>query len=179
MQKGWVQINTKSMKINFLNKIYTLIAVTLLVLMLFKIGYNLWKKKEKPLLYYFSNKEKQKEILIKTEKFEWLPETSGDETCPVEVVNGDFILSDESIVAIPSNEYLNGIWGANSGTMVVNDSKKPVPKSMEITWFSYAENKFFSGKFELPQKKYMIFLKRIMVITQEWMGLNIKMNIII
>ncbi|WP_394772868.1 DUF2931 family protein [Flavobacterium sp.] len=149
------------MKINFLNKIYILIAVTLFVLMLFKMGYNAWEEKEKPLLYYFSNKEKQKEMLIKIEKFEWFAETSGDESCPVEVISGSFILSDKTEGWIPSGQYLNDSWGSSSsGTMVVGDDKKKVPERMKITWFSYAENKFFSGDFELPQKEiYDIFKK--------------------
>lgn len=148
------------MKLNFLNKIYTLIAVTLFMLLLFKIGYNLWKEKETPILYYFLNKEKQTEMLVKIEKFKWLPETGGDITCPVDIVNGSFILSDDDSVWIPNQEYLNGSWGASSGTMAVGDAKKKVPERMKLTWFSYAENKFFSGDFVLPQKTiYDIFKK--------------------
>ncbi|MCV9929778.1 DUF2931 family protein [Flavobacterium sp. LS1R49] len=99
-------------------------------------------------------------MLVKTEKFEWLAETSGDESCPVEVVQGNFILSDGNTVWIPSGQYLNGNWGASSGTMVVGDDLKKVPERMKITWFSYAENKFYTGDFELPQKKiYDIFKK--------------------
>ncbi|MCV9929779.1 DUF2931 family protein [Flavobacterium sp. LS1R49] len=103
---------------------------------------------------------KKEEMLVKTEKFEWLAETSGDESCPVEVVQGNFILSDGNTVWIPSGQYLSGNWGASSGTMVVGDDLKKVPERMKITWFSYAENKFYTGDFELPQKKiYDIFKK--------------------
>ncbi|WDF65472.1 DUF2931 family protein [Flavobacterium sp. KACC 22763] len=149
------------MKINSLNKLYLLIAIVLSLLLLSRLGYDLWKEKEIPLTYYFLNTEKQKEMLTKIEKFEWLAETSADETCPVEVVYGSFILSDNTTAWIPSEQYLNDSWGASSsGTMVVGDDKKKVPERMQITWFSYAENKFFAGDFALPQKKmYDIFKK--------------------
>jgi hypothetical protein len=145
------------MKINILNRFYLLIVIILLS----TLGYNLWKEKQIPLFYYFLNKEKQNKMLVKIEKFEWLAETSADETCPVEVINGSLILSDKTDVWIPSGQYLNDSWGSSSsGTMVVGDDKKKVPERMKITWFSYAENKFFSGDFELAQKKmYDIFKK--------------------
>jgi len=144
------------MKINSLNKIYILIVIILLAVLL-KAGYDICK--ERGMLIF--NKEKKKEMLTKIEKFEWLAETSADETCPAEVVNGSFILSDNTAAWIPSGQYLNDSWGASSsGTMVVGDDKKKIPERMQIAWFSYAENKFFSGDFELPQKKmYDIFKK--------------------
>lgn len=116
------------------------------------------------LIFLSSCKKEQKEqkiMNVKTEKFEWLAETSGDESCPVEIVEGSFILSDGNTVGIPSSQYLNDNWGAcSSGIMVVGDDMKKVPEHMEITWFSYAENKFYKGDFTLPQEKiYDIFKK--------------------
>lgn len=104
--------------------------------------------------------KKNNTMIIKTEKIEWLPQVSGDKTCPVEIVNGSFKLSDNSKIWIPSGEYLNGNWGISSGTMVVGEDLKKIPEHLEITWFSYIENKFYTGSFELPQKKmYEIFKK--------------------
>ena len=37
----------------------------------------------------------------------------------------------------------------DSGTMIVGEWDRPIPVKMEITWFSYAENKFYSGSFDL------------------------------
>ncbi|MDN3675006.1 DUF2931 family protein [Flavobacterium branchiarum] len=143
------------MKINILNKIYALICL----LVLLKIGSDLWQKKEIPLAYYFLNKEKQKEMLVKIEKVEWMPETGGDKSCPVEVVDGSFVSSDNHSEWI-SRAYLNSTWGSSSGSVVVDDKRKKVPERMRLTWFSYAEDKFFTGDFELPQKKmYDIFKK--------------------
>ena len=125
------------------------------------IGHDLWQEKGTELFYYFLTKEKQEKMLTKIEKFEWSAETSGDVTCPVEVVYGKFIMSDGSTGFIPSGQYLNGSWGvSSSGSMSVGEDRKKVPDSLKIVWFSYAENKFFEGHFHLPQKKmYDIFKK--------------------
>jgi hypothetical protein len=104
--------------------------------------------------------KEQKIMNVKTEKFEWLATVSGDEFCPVEIIDGSFVLSDGNTIGIPSGEYLNADWGASSGIMLVGDEMKKVPERMEITWFSYAENKFYKGDFALPQEKiYDIFKK--------------------
>ena len=125
------------------------------------IGHDLWQEKGTQLFYYFKSKKEQKEMMTKFESFEWLAETSGDVSCPVEVIYGSFIMSDGSTGFIPSGQYLNGDWGiTGSGTMSVGEDRKKVPDSLKIVWFSYAENKFFEGHFELPQKKmYDIFKK--------------------
>lgn len=101
-----------------------------------------------------------KNMVEKFESFEWNAQTSGDASCPVRVVYGEFIMSDGSTGFIPSGEYLNGSWGWSGSTMLVGDERKKVPDSLRIVWFSYAENKFFKGHFQLPQKKmYDIFKK--------------------
>jgi hypothetical protein len=108
-----------------------------------------------------SSCKKDKNMMVKIEKFEWLAETSGDVSCPVEIVYGKFIMSDGSTGFMPSGQYLNGSWGISRGSMSVGEDRKKVPDSLKIVWFSYAENKFFEGHFELPQKKCMTFSKKI------------------
>lgn len=94
------------------------------------------------------------------EKFEWLAETSADSLCPVEVYHGSFTVTDGNTHWIPSGEYLNDQWGGYGAVYAVGDDKRKIPESMQITWFSYAENKFYQGDFNLPQKKiYDIFKK--------------------
>ncbi|MFH6991055.1 DUF2931 family protein [Flavobacterium sp. FlaQc-48] len=127
------------MKINNLNKIYILTVIILLALLL-KAGYNVCK--ERGMLIF--NKEKKKEMLIKTEKFGWLATTGAGEEYPMEIVSGSFIASDSSLQWIPSGEILKSGWGNGNGVWVVGEELKKVPERMEITWFSYAENKFFT-----------------------------------
>lgn len=142
---------------NYLNKTYIL-----LIMILFScIGYNLWQEKGTELFYYFLSDKKQKEMLVKTEKFEWLVQVGADLTAPMEVFYGDFTDSKRESQWIPSGEYLgNNRWEDGGGTYVVGDEKRRIPERMSITWFSYAEDKFYTGDFELPQKKiYDLFKK--------------------
>lgn len=62
----------------------------------------------------------------------------------MEIVSGSFIASDSSLQWIPSGEILKSGWGNGNGVWVVGEELKKVPERMEITWFSYAENKFFT-----------------------------------
>ncbi|MCP2029029.1 hypothetical protein L1276_004208 [Flavobacterium sp. HSC-32F16] len=141
------------MKINNLNKIYILIVITLLVILL-KDVYNVCK--ESGMLIF--NKEEKKEMLIKTEKFGWLAAAGAGEEYPMEIVSGSFIASDGSAQWIPSREVLKAGWGNSNGSWVVGDELRKVPERMILTWLSYAENKFFTGEFELPQQKmYELF----------------------
>lgn len=142
---------------NNLNNIY----IALIIILLSIVGYNLWQEKGTELFYYFLSDKKQKEMLVKTEKFEWLAEVGADLTAPMEVVHGDFVDSKGESQWIPSGEYLgNNRWEDGGGKYVVGDEKRRIPERMSITWFSYAEDKFYTGDFELPQKKiYDLFKK--------------------
>ncbi len=107
-----------------------------------------------------SSCKKENNMIYKVQKFEWLVETSADSLCPIEVYHGSFTDSEGDTQWIPSGEYLNDRWGGYGASYVVGDERRKIPESMQITWFSYAENKFFQGNFQLPQKKiYDIFNK--------------------
>lgn len=142
---------------NYLNKFY--IGLTMILLTI--TSYNLWQEKGTELFYYFLSDKKQKEMLVKTEKFEWLAQVGADLTAPMEVVYGDFTDSKGESQWIPSGEYLgNNRWEDGGGIYVVGDEKRRIPERMSITWFSYAEDKFYTGDFELPQKNiYDLFKK--------------------
>ncbi|MFB9078704.1 DUF2931 family protein [Flavobacterium procerum] len=142
---------------NYLNKIY----IALVIILLAFVGRKLWQEKGTELFYYFLSDKKQKEMLVKTEKFEWLANVGADLTAPMEVVHGDFTDSKGESQWIPSGEYLgNNRWEDGGGIYVVGNEKRRIPERMSITWFSYAEDKFYTGDFELPQKKiYDLFKK--------------------
>jgi hypothetical protein len=102
--------------------------------------------------------KKENNMIYKIQKFEWLVEVCADSLCPMEVYHGNFIDSSNETQWIPSGDYLNSQWGIGGASYVVGDERRKIPESMQITWFSYAENKFYQGNFELPQKKiYDIF----------------------
>jgi len=105
--------------------------------------------------------KKEEKMFTKVQKFEWLAQVGADITAPMEVVHGSFIDSEGESQWIPSGEYLgNNRWGDGGGVWVVGDEKRRIPERINITWFSYTENKFYTGDFELPQKKiYDLFQK--------------------
>jgi len=101
-----------------------------------------------------------KDMIVKVEKFEWSPEVSADVAYPMRVIFGSFALSDGNSVWIPGGEILRGEWWSSSSVYAVGEERKKVPERMTIRWFSYAENKFYLGVFELPQKKLYDIFKR-------------------
>lgn len=142
---------------NSLNKFY----IGLVIIVLPIAVYNLWQEKGTELFYYFLSDKKQKEMLTKTEKFRWSVEVGADLTAPMEVAYGDFTDSKGEFQWIPSGEYLgNNRWEDGGGSYVVGDETRRIPERMSITWFSYTEDKFYTGDFELPQKRiYDLFKK--------------------
>ncbi|WP_310554549.1 DUF2931 family protein [Flavobacterium sp.] len=103
------------------------------------------------LLTLIASCKPNKEDIIQSEKFEYLAETGADESAPMEIVDARFICSDQSTVFIPAGQFLENSWGSSgSGIMAVGEDRKRVPEKMELTWFSYAEDKFYQGSFDLP-----------------------------
>ena len=84
-----------------------------------------------------------------TKKYHWLILTTGDEGYTTEIVDGAFIYDNGGREYIPSEQSLRASLFHDSGTMIVGEWDRPIPVKMQITWFSYAENKFYSGSFDL------------------------------
>ena len=65
---------------------------------------------------------------------------------PVEVYRGDFYTEDDW-VPIPNGGIVEAGWGDNGMNM---SRGSIIPTGFKITYFSYMENKFYSGDFKLP-----------------------------
>lgn len=91
-------------------------------------------------------------------RFEWLPTECASEKYPMEIIHGDFLFADGASIYIPDGKVIDNGWGELGSTHIVGDEYKPVPIKLVITWFSYTEDKFFSGSFDLPfEKMSMLF----------------------
>ncbi|AXT53808.1 DUF2931 family protein [Aquimarina sp. BL5] len=90
----------------------------------------------------------------KEKKYDWLPTECAPEIYPVRIHEGYLITKDGSSIEIPNGgrTVQNG-WGQIGSTYIVGDELKPIPQKLKITWISYAENKFYSGDFDLPSEK--------------------------
>ncbi|WP_437296947.1 DUF2931 family protein [Sorangium sp. So ce426] len=82
--------------------------------------------------------------------FEWLPTESAPERAPVHLVRGDLYFADGGSIYIPDGRDVANGWGEWGSTHIVGAAVKPVPVRLDLTWFSYLEDRFFGGSFMLP-----------------------------
>jgi hypothetical protein len=96
----------------------------------------------------------------KMDKYEWLPTESSFANFPMRIVTGDFIFNDGTSIYIPSSRIINNGWGVIGSTHIVGDKLKLLPAKIKIAWFSFVEDKFYSGVFTLPHDKIEILFKK-------------------
>jgi hypothetical protein len=82
-------------------------------------------------------------------KLEWAAGVCAPELYPVEVYRGDFYTATDW-ESIPNGSIIDDGWGDNGMNM---GRSSIIPEGFKITYFSYFENKFYTGKFELPQAR--------------------------
>ncbi len=87
------------------------------------------------------------------EKYEWLPSESGFKQYPMGIIKGDFIFSDNSSKYIPGSATINNGWGRLLSMHISGEALQPVPVKLSIHWFSYVEDKFYKGIFDLPPQR--------------------------
>jgi len=82
-------------------------------------------------------------------KLEWSAGVCAPELYPIEVYRGDFYTTNDW-EPIPNGGIVEAGWGDNGMNM---GETNIIPEGFKITYFSYLENKFYSGKFELPHAR--------------------------
>lgn len=88
---------------------------------------------------------------LKESKFNWLASGSAFKNFPMELIKGEFLDEDNNyIVYIPDNRTINNGWGMAASTHIVGEEFIKLPHKFNIYWFSYTEDKFFKGEFNLP-----------------------------
>ena len=104
---------------------------------------------------YQGNKDKltnQSQTKSEMKKFEWRPTESAPKQYPIEIYQGIITCADGSLVKIPSGgRTVHNGWGETGSTYAVGDDFKAMPQSLNLTWLSFAEDKFYTGNFELPK----------------------------
>jgi hypothetical protein len=89
------------------------------------------------------------------EKFEWLPTESAPLLYPMNIYKGNLYFEDGGSVYIPCSISAHNGWGNDGSTHTQGEDLKPVPVKLEITWASFAENKFYTGSWTLPKEKML------------------------
>ena len=99
--------------------------------------------------------------LRNTTKFEWQATESAPKNYPMKIVSGRLSYQDGSgSLYVPSKSRINHGWGQGVSSHVVGNDLKPLPDRLSITFFSYTENQFYSGKFDLPYKKILSLFQK-------------------
>lgn len=82
--------------------------------------------------------------------YDWLPTESSPRRFPTYLIKGTLTLVDGTTAYIPDQRVVSNGWGVRGSTHVVSRAIKPVPTRLDIRWFSFTEDKFFEGSFDLP-----------------------------
>jgi hypothetical protein len=94
-----------------------------------------------------------------TERFELTAGPAAAEGYPMEIEEGRFTTSDGNSIPLGA-EFVEGDWGLSHSTVVRGDGTAPAPDSLEVRWFSYAEDTFYEGHFRLPQQRIHDLLRQ-------------------
>jgi len=88
-------------------------------------------------------------------KFELLASEGAPVGFPMQVVDGQFYDKKGGALYIPNGAVLKNGWGEGRSTHIVGEEKKYLPHRFDITCFSYVENTFYAGEFELPYERLL------------------------
>lgn len=83
---------------------------------------------------------------------DWLPTECAPEDAPAYVVEGRLSWPGGS-AELPDKRIASNGWGRRGSTRLVGEPRKPAPDTLELTWFSYREDRAWQGRFALPQAR--------------------------
>jgi len=93
-------------------------------------------------------------------KFDWLATESAPQNYPMQIVKGDLFYPGSGSLYVPDRKSIYKGWGASVSTHIVGPDLKPLPERLEITFFSYTENQFYHGSFDLPYDKILALFRK-------------------
>jgi hypothetical protein len=100
-------------------------------------------------------------------EFDWLASESAPQNYPMEIISGTFHFQQGGGVYVPSGALLYKMWGEYRSTHISGPTLKPVPSQLSITFFSYTENKFYQGEFDLPIDEILTLFQQAYYSTKE------------
>ncbi|WP_281379880.1 DUF2931 family protein [Geomonas silvestris] len=99
--------------------------------------------------------------MISTEKFDWLPTECAHRRYPMRLIDGHLTLKNGSSLYVPAKAIIDNGWGEIGSTHVVGKTMKALPVKLTVTWFSFTENRFFSGEFTLPYQNILEYFRTV------------------
>jgi hypothetical protein len=91
-------------------------------------------------------------------KFDWEATWNATKLYPMELISGAFIFPGEGAKVLRSGSAHDD-WGSEGSISVGNTRPKPVPIGLYIHWYSYTEDKFYKGSFDLPYDKILTLFR--------------------
>jgi len=108
----------------------------------------------------FSKKIDTNNKSIMEDKYKWLPTECAPIYYPIEIHEGYFYTEDGTLIGIPSGgRTVHNGWGKVGSTYMVGSEMKSIPEKLVLTWMCFTENKFFTGKFDLPTRKIRLLFE--------------------
>ncbi len=95
-----------------------------------------------------------------TTKFDWLATESAPKNYPMKIVQGTLFYPGGGSLYVPDRKKIHHGWGTSISTHVVGPDLKPLPERLEITFFSYTENQFYHGQFDLPYDRILSLFQK-------------------
>lgn len=92
-------------------------------------------------------------------KFAIQASESAPKNYPMEITSGYLHYPEGGSLYIPNKKTIHNGWGEGWSSHVVGDELKPLPNKLSIGFFSYTENKFYTGDFDLPYEKLVQYFK--------------------
>ena len=97
-------------------------------------------------------------MITENRKYEWYPSGNAPVLYPTNLFYGDFMFSESEGIYIPKSIPFENGWGEPGGTHILDNNFFPAPSAIDIVWFSYVENQFYSLKADLPKEKIAALL---------------------
>ena len=98
-------------------------------------------------LLTFINSSCQKKVM--ENKYTWLATVSAPKEFPIDVYTGELIANDFTYNFHHGWGTQNSGWGKSGGVVSVSTEFMEIPHTLNFTWYSWHENKFYSGEWKL------------------------------
>lgn len=94
-----------------------------------------------------------------SDKFELKASEGAPKLYPMEIISGHFFNPAGGSLYVPNKATLHHGWGRGWSNHLVGDDVKALPNRLTLSFFSYTEDKFYSGEFKLPYSKILALFK--------------------
>ena len=93
---------------------------------------------------------------LKPTKFDWQATESAPINYPMRIIGGSLGYHDDSgSLYVPTGSSIDHGWGTGRSSHITGPTLKPLPKALTITFFSFTENQFYRGRFDLPYERIL------------------------